>query len=241
MMIVYPSYWEKQYDKIKVASAHKAIDIGQIVQILGDILIQCGVKHLAYSGGLDSTIMLHLMTQIFGKVFTYTISCREDHPDILFARRGCKIYGSIHREFVVQPTSKDSDKLEGDNAVRQFFGSVSNSTDEIICCDGIDEYMCGYYDHQVSAPEQIYIYYLSRLLPDHLVPLNFNSGGVRIFLPYLDNRIIEISENIELSAKVDSVSRKKVMINIAKYLGIEEGFINRNKYGFSDAFLKRNK
>jgi len=234
-MIIYPKNWKLCYDKLSEYNS-----VMEIISKLSSVLKELGIYHLAYSGGLDSTVMLSLMSGVFEKIHTYTISSRHDHPDVLFARRGSSFFSTEHHEFIVEPNHKDSDIFEGDNAVRQLFELVSKHTDDIICCDGIDEFMCGYYDHQLNTEEK-YVYYLSRLLPDHLEVLDKNSGVVNVFLPYLNSELVDIYRQIPLSDKVDTKYRKKIMTKIAYFLNIPEEIINRNKYGFVDAFREKDK
>ena len=236
-MIVYPTYWKRNYDEY---GDFNSLDVPEIVRILFSILEELEIRHLAYSGGIDSTIILSILSYIHKDVYTYTISSREDHPDAKFARLGANHYNSHHNEFIVEPTQADSDEQLGDNAVRQFYECVSVHTDNIICGDGVDEFMCGYYKHQ-DMSMKTYMFYLSVLCPYHLVPLNSNSKEVKVYLPYLDDVLIEIFRNIPLHIKVDHDKRKKVMIEIAKYLYIPDEFIERNKYGFCDAFIEKDK
>lgn len=234
-MIVYPVDWEKDYTVFERPEYICGFRPELFLEDLEKILRNIKVIHLAYSGGIDSTIMLYLMSKIFPEVFTYTISFRHDHPDIQFARQGAELCQSKHREFIVEPTYEDSDRFEGDNAVRQLFKCLEGSVDSIICCDGIDELMCGYYKHQ-NVPEKTYRYFLSRLLSDHLIPLNLNSGDIEVYLPFLDCGIIDFCKNISLQDKVDELNRKKPIKIVSDYLQIPEYFYMRRKYGFCDAF-----
>jgi len=237
-MIVYPVKWEKEYEKL---ADNIDIDVNLIINELISILKKIDVQHLAYSGGLDSTIMLCLLSFVTNKrIHTYTISSRADHPDVQFARRGGRFYDTTHHEFIVTPTKRNTDQFTGDNAVRQLFEKVSRHTGEIICCDGIDEFMCGYYDH-MNGSLDTYKHYLSRLTPDHLKLLDFNSGKVKVWLPYLSDTLVSIYRMIPLRAKVSEEDRKLVMKAIARKLSVPSDFIDRNKYGFCDAFIKNNK
>ncbi len=235
-MIVYPKNWQRDYEELCLTSS----DVDNLIATLYNVLKNINIKHLAYSGGVDSTIVLHILSDIFKDVSTYTISCREDHPDILFARKGSGIYKSNHHEFIVGPTYNESDEFVGDNAVRQLFELITEFTEEIICCDGIDEFMCGYHKHK-DLLEDTYKYFFNRLYPDHLIPLNKNSVGVKVYLPYLDKEIINIYRNIPLYKKVDNENRKKIVVKIAKCLGISKKFFDRHKYGFCDAFIEEDK
>ncbi len=237
-MIQYPKKWKVKYENLISTQPSNHINIPKIVDAINRVVIDMNIKHLMYSGGIDSTIMLCLMTKLFDDVSTYTISVREDHPDIKFSRMGSNIYKSNHHEFIVKPISNDT---PGDDAVRQIFVEASAFTDSVICCDGIDEFMCGYYKHMEHHDFKTYKWFISRLLPNHLEPLDKNSKDVKVYLPYLDKDIISIFSNIPLNKKVDSKNRKMVVCDIAKYLGISDEIINRNKYGFCDAFLEIDK
>jgi len=230
-MIIYPKKWRLKYEDLLCVKSID-VDIPMIVNILTNIITNINVKHLAYSGGIDSTIMLCLMSRLFDDVSTYTISIRKDHPDIIYARIGSSFYKSNHHEFIVNP----QDDHSGDNAVRKLFANASTFTQCMVCCDGIDEFMCGYYKHMEQNDLDTYERFLSRLLPDHLIPLDKNSKNIKVYLPYLGTSILNIFRNISLNKKVDSKNRKKVVCDIARYLGIPESIISRNKYGFCDAF-----
>jgi asparagine synthetase B (glutamine-hydrolysing) len=235
-MIVFPKEWQKDYtDYIHKHSLKIYADY--LLELMRIIVEEIKVLHLAYSGGTDSTLMLCLLTEFFGrgKIHTYTISSREDHPDILFASKGSELFGSIHHEFIVTPEEMGPDDFQGDNAVRQLFSNVKEYTDKIICCDGIDEFMCGYYDH-LGASSEAYEYYISKLTSDHLIPLHKGSGNVKVYLPYLDTHLVEAMSGIDLRYKVDNNNRKKIISLIAEILNIPDEFINRNKYGFCEAF-----
>jgi asparagine synthetase B (glutamine-hydrolysing) len=238
MMIFYPKNWRVEYEKSLPINPNQSVNIKKIIDRLTEVLVKIDVKHLMYSGGIDSTIMLCLMSKVYDDVSTYTISVRESHPDVLFARIGSLIYKANHHEFIVIPTPNQP---LGDDAVRQLFIESSTFTDSAICCDGIDEFMCGYYKHMKNHDFKTYKSFLSRLLPDHLVPLDENSKATKVYLPYLDKQIISIFKNIPLDKKVDSKNRKMVVCDMARYLGIREDIIDRNKYGFCDAFLKEDK
>ena len=103
-MIVYPANWQRNYEELDHPHT-----VSEIIEILYDILKQLDVNHLAYSGGIDSTIMLSIMSKLFKSVHTYTISSRENHPDVLFARIGSEHYNTTHHEFIVDPTYKETD------------------------------------------------------------------------------------------------------------------------------------
>jgi len=235
-MIKYPEKWKINYEDILPLTPSATVNIPKIITSICKVLSDINIKHLAYSGGIDSTIILCLMNILFDNVSTYIISSRKSHPDVIYAKTGSSFYKSHHHEFIVEPIDGT-----GDDAVKQLFKKVSKYTKSIITCDGIDEFMCGYYKHMDSPDLETYNRYISQLLPNHLVPLNKNSKDVKVYLPYLDKDIIDIFSSIPLDKKIDSENRKKVVVEIARHLGIPDGIITRNKYGFCDAFLEKDK
>ena len=161
-MIIYPDCWKLNYEDFAKSLGNKEFNEIEFIDVIKNVLLKLNVSHLAYSGGIDSTIMLVLMLEVYGNINTYTISSRNDHPDICFSRMGVEKYKTNHYEFIVQPNHSEIDVFPGDNAVRQLFENVGTYTNEVVCCDGIDEFMCGYYDH-MGLSFDVYKYYLSRL------------------------------------------------------------------------------
>ena len=213
-MVIHPKDWKKNYEEFAQSENKNPVNVVEIIDVLKGIISDINVNHLAYSGGIDSTILLCLMSKIFNEVHTYSIASRKEHKDLHFARIGSKIYGSVHHEFVVKPTTIETDEFPGDNAVRQLFECANKFTDKIMCGDGVDEFMCGYYKH-MDLTFDTYFYFLSQLLPVHLIPLNKGSKNVKVYLPYLDDKLIAITKNIPLTFKVDTTTRKKIMVDIA--------------------------
>jgi len=242
-MIVYPYDWKIDYTqyikKDKDLKERSDIHIlNTIYDILKKILSDIKINNLAYSGGIDSTIMLSLMKQLYPQIFTYTISSRDNHPDIVYARLGSNYYETNHKEIIVIPSILQENEFIGDNAVRQLFENCD--VKEIICCDGIDEFMCGYYDHQKN-PIKYYEYYISELLEKHLIPLDKNSQDTKVYLPYLNHDLLTLLSSIPSQQKVDKENRKKIMLKLGNSLNIPNEILKRNKYGFIDAFREQDK
>lgn len=240
-MIAYPNNWKIEFGPLaQPLDEVPDVVIDFLINIIQDVLRKININHLAYSGGIDSSVLLCLLSRIFGSVNTYTITCRKDHPDIIFAEYGSRFYNSIHHPFVVMPDHKDTDVFTGDNAVRSLFEHVHVCTSKLICGDGIDEFICGYHKHK-DLKFETYEYFLNDLLAGHLIPLNLNSNSVDVFLPYLDETFVSILRLIPLRCKVDSKQRKKIMVSVAAHLRVPEKIIYRHKYGFADAFIERDK
>lgn len=235
-MIIYPKDWARIGQPIKLKEIEDTI-----LQILSEI----NCPYLSFSGGLDSSLMLYFMLKSYKQVETFTMGISELHPDIKYSKLVVdKFRNIIHKIYIPNreeiEMEKQSTDFEGDEAVRLFYRYVKKYTNEIISCDGIDEYMCGYYDHQKNPTEETYYNYIKRLQKEQLIPLDRNSGKVKVYLPYLDNRLFLLFSQIPINEKVDREHRKKIMIQMAKGK-IPDEIINRRKYGFCDVFkIKEN-
>ncbi len=233
-MIVYPCNWEKVGQQIQLKEIEETI-----IQILK--YINC--NYLAFSGGIDSSLLLYYMSKIFNEIKVFTIGLNENHPDVIYAKKMVKMFDNV-KHYVYIPTEKDINSeiyekdFKGDNAVRLLYNYVYQYTDKIVAGDGIDEFVCGYYDHQSNPNEDTYFKYMYKLQKEQLIPLNHNSGKVKVCLPYIDNRLIYLLSQIPLKDKVDLNCRKKIMVRLAKDK-IPEEIINRWKYGFCHALEEK--
>jgi len=233
-MIVYPEYWSKIGQPVKIAD---------IEEMIIQTLAKTKCANLSFSGGLDSSLMLYFMTRVFHKISVFTIGFPETHPDIEYSRLVVKSvgekFGNVEHEIFVpnmDEVANETEKKPGpDVGVRLFYRFLAEKgIPGIIACDGIDEYMAGYYDHQQHPDEETYYKYIRRLQEDHLKPLNENSGNTKVYLPYLDDKLLSLLIRIPIANKVDNKNRKKIMVQMARDR-IPEAVIDRWKYGFCDA------
>lgn len=229
-MIFYPDYWKKIGIKINYQ---------EIIEAIKKVLLKINCYNLALSGGVDSTIMLSLMIDVYGKenINCFNITCSSNHPDYKYSEFVARKFNvNLIHWIPIRKLKKEQNDFEGDQNVREFFRwLVEKQINSIITCDGIDEFMGGYYDHMKNPIEETYYNYIRRLQKEQLEPLDKNSVGVKVFLPYIDKSIIFLLSQIPYSEKFDQNERKKVMNEIAKLREIPEEIITRHKYGFIDA------
>jgi len=229
-MIVHPEDW---------STIGQPIEIQDVEETILYALAKIGCSNLSFSGGLDSSLMLYFMTRVFHKVSAFTIGFPKTHPDIKYSRLVAEALGNVKHEVYI-PTAdemaEEKRKKPGpDVAVRLFYKFLAEQqVSKVIACDGIDEFMCGYYDHQWHPDEETYLNYLHRLQDDHLKPLDENSGRIKVYLPYLDKAVLRLLIQIPLGDKVNSGHRKKVMVRIAEGK-VPQEIIKRWKFGFCDA------
>ena len=222
-MIVYPKAWQEIGQPISLTMIEKAI-----AQIIAEMPCDC----LSFSGGLDSSLLLYFMLESGKKPRVFTIVCSDNHPDIHYSQTVLR-YFREHYDVSIESSVRVLPHLIGDELVKAFYQSgLSQHTDTIIAGDGIDEFMAGYYKHQQEPTETTFYDFMRRLQAEHLVPLNENSGSIKVYLPYLDNRLTSLLWQIPITDKIDKSHRKKLMVQLAEGK-LPNAVITRRKYGFA--------
>lgn len=230
-MIIYPDNWK---------NIGQPIDLKKIEDTILEVLSGISCNSLSFSGGIDSSLLLYFMLKIHKKITVFTIGLSDEHPDVKYAEMITAKFPCVtHKIYIPWPDKiereKQPNKSMGDTAVRLFYRFVEQHTDGIIAGDGIDEFMCGYYTHQKNPNEETYYNFIRQLKEDHLIPLDGNSRKVKVYLPFLDSRLISLLSQIPIVEKVDINHRKKLMVKMAKGR-LPDEIINRRKYGFCDVF-----
>jgi asparagine synthetase B (glutamine-hydrolysing) len=231
-MIVYPNNWR---------DIGKTPTIKEIENSIFEVVADLGCENLALSGGIDSSYMLWCMVQVFGKenIKCYTIALSNNHPDYVCSEQIVEALGIVNWFYYI-PSNKEVKELlkdkDGNLIVKKFFNwlECEKKVSEIICCDGIDEFMGGYYDHLHNPTHETYYDFMVRLQDEQLRPLNENSGKINVLLPYMSKDLIELYNRIPMNNRFDSNGRKKIMVELAKDK-IPDKIIYRRKYGFVDA------
>jgi len=221
-MIIYPIDW---------SSVGREIEATDIESTILEILSEIPCNDLSFSGGIDSSLLLYYLLKLGRKVRTFTTANDSEHPDITYSQI---VTNYLERRFGVAIDRRmfiNTKGEEGDPAVATFYRELSHFTDSIIAGDGLDEFMAGYYIHQESPIESTFYDSLHNLQTAHLIPLNANSGKVKVYLPYIDKRLIFLFNQIPLFEKVDINNRKKIMIKLAQGK-LPQEIIERKKYGF---------
>ncbi len=227
-MIVYPKDWSYIYH---------IPTLDEIESVMRSAVKNTKCPNLCLSGGVDSSLTLHFMSQIYTNINCFTIASCDSHPDIVYSKMMSNKYGVKH--FICIPSSeeillatKDND-LDGDVAVRLLFRFISNYVDSVIVTDCIDELACGYYDHQRNPDDKTFRFFIKELEHQHLIPLDKNSGNVEVYVPYATESVVNTFLRIPIIDK--ALDRKAHVKSIAlKY--IPDDIVNRWKYGFCDAF-----
>ncbi len=129
--------------------------------------------HLAYSGGVDSTIVLTTLLDQGFPVTAHTIANGETHPDMTHAsefaseltNRGKDL---LHRRYIIKESPKNIEKAS--QILRAEFGGgrnksenyyelldvIKSETSNLVCGDCIDELLGGYYPHRDPSNLPVY-------------------------------------------------------------------------------------
>lgn len=229
-MIKFPENWKE---------VGQPSDIYKIEKKLMEVVDQLGCVNLALSGGVDSSYMCYIMKQVFGqRVNCYTIALNEIHPDYIYS---AKIVSSLRvnwRYYLTEVVLADKEgDYPGDSIVRTFFEWIyKEKISEIVCGDGIDEFMGGYYAHSNHPVHEVYYEYMLKLQREQLIPLDYNSRDVEVYLPYIAPDLLALYNSIPMADRFDYLERKKIMIKLAEGK-IPDEIIYRRKYGFVDAMI----
>lgn len=224
-MIVFPGNWKE---------VSRPIPLQKIENTILEVLAEIPCASLALSGGVDSCLLLYYLQKVKKQVVAFTMGNTMDHRDVFYSKLAIESIGKNVRHEIYIPTKEDIEIKGEGNVYGIFYEYVSRFTNRMISGDGVDEFNCGYYPHQKNPTESEYYYFLSRLVPDHLIPLNEESGDVKVWLPYIDERLIMLWSQIPIRDKVDKDNRKKIIMLLAKDK-IPSAILDRWKYGFCDA------
>lgn len=225
-MIVHPRNWSE---------LGVPIVMGDIDEALREVVKDINCINLSFSGGIDSSLLLYYLLEVKGTARCFTIANDAEHPDIEYSAKAIRWFEERYKVRIDHMTFVRP-RLEGNDLVKAFYGALKPSVSCIIAGDCIDELSCGYYAHQ-DMTEETYQDYLKRLQREHLRPLNQNSGGIAVYLPYADDRVTSLLYQIPLYEKVNAGRRKIVIMELAEGRVPPES-IDRKKYGFGTSAVK---
>ena len=230
--------YEELFDKIKIA----------ITQTVPDKKIG-----IAYSGGVDSTLVSKICKDMDYDITLLTIGFSESH-DILFAKEVNEQLNYPHHVLEIDPKEFPSipsnihEKIQTDNLswnenciafhyVSKLAKSLGIST--VVTANGIDELFCGYnvYREAFSGGESKINEVMEAKLDNELkmmkaVNMIASEFGVQILQPLLTPEFVEYAKKVPISEKItdsEDIYRKHMIRKLAKQVGVPETSCNKRK------------
>lgn len=230
--------YEELFDKIKTA----------ITQTVPDKKIG-----IAYSGGVDSTLVSKICKDMDYDITLLTIGFSESH-DILFAKEVNEQLNYPHHVLEIDPKDFPSipsnihEKIQTDNLswnenciafhyVSKLAKSLGIST--VVTANGIDELFCGYnvYREAFSGGESKINEVMEAKLDNELkmmkaVNIIASEFGVQILQPLLTPEFVEYAKKVSISEKItdsEDIYRKHMIRKLAKQVGVPEISCNKRK------------
>ena len=201
---------------------------------------------VAFSGGVDSTLIAKLLHDDGYDIHLLTIGFHESH-DINFAKQVNEILKFKHDILEIEPESfqetseKIHDIIKTDNLswnensiafhyVSKLAKSLGIST--VVTANGIDELFCGYnaYREAISVSVEEVMNVMNKKLDNEMkmmIAVNnvTSSFGVKILQPLLNENFISYAKTIPISEKItdpDDLQRKHAIRKLAVSCGVPE-------------------
>ena len=201
---------------------------------------------IAFSGGVDSTLISKICSDMNYDVTLLTIGFAESH-DILFAKEVNEYLKYSHHVLEIDSnifpsiSSKINQMIKTDNLswnenciAFHYVSKLANSLDldTVITANGIDELFCGYnaYREAFSGGESQLNEVMLAKLDNELkmmkaVNLVASEFGVKILQPLLSSKFIKYAKTVPISEKIhdsEDLYRKHIIRKLAAEIKVPE-------------------
>jgi len=208
---------------------------------------------IAYSGGVDSTLISKICFDMGYDITLLTIGFPESH-DILFAKEVNEFLKYPHHVLEIDSESFPSickkinqtiqtENLSwNENSIAFYYVSKlakSLSLDTVVTANGIDELFCGYnaYREAYSEGESRIHQVMDEKLENELkmmkaVNLVASEFDVKILQPLLHSKFIDYAKTIPISEKIhdsEDIYRKHIIRKLASQIDVPEISCNKRK------------
>ena len=208
---------------------------------------------VAFSGGVDSTLLAKLVKDMGHDIHLLTIGFQDSH-DINFAKEVNQILNFPHSISEIEPENfkETSDKIHqiiksdnlswNENSIAFYYVAElaqKNGLSAVTTANGIDELFCGYnsYREAIEAGEDEVLKMMNMKLKNEeemMVAINTVTAefGVRMIQPFLSPNFIDYAKKIPVSEKIhgsDDMKRKHPIRELAMDYGIPEVAAQKQK------------
>ena len=223
--------------------------------------MQDAIKHtitdkkigVAFSGGVDSTLLAKLVKDLEYDIHLLTIGFHDSH-DINFAKEVNQTLNFPHSISEIKPENfkETSDKIHqiiksdnlswNENSIAFYYVAElaqKNGLKTVVTANGIDELFCGYnsYREAIEAGEDEVVKMMNMKLKNEeemMTAINAVTAefGVTMIQPFLLLNFIEYAKKIPISEKIhgpDDMQRKHPIRELAMDYGIPEVAAQKQK------------
>lgn len=223
--------------------------------------MQDAIKHtitdkkigVAFSGGVDSTLLAKLVKDLEYDIHLLTIGFHDSH-DINFAKEVNQILNFPHSISEIEPENfkETSDKIHhtiksdnlswNENSIAFYYVAElaqKNGLKTVVTANGIDELFCGYnsYREAIEAGEDEVLKMMNDKLKNEeemMVAINAVTAefGVTMIQPFLSPNFIDYAKKIPVSEKIhgsDDMKRKHPIRELAMDYGVPEVAAQKQK------------
>ena len=208
---------------------------------------------VAFSGGVDSTLLAKLVKDLGYDVHLLTIGFEDSH-DINFAKEVNQLLNFPHSISEIEPEKfkNVSDKIHqiiksdnlswNENSIAFYYVAElaqKNGLKTVVTANGIDELFCGYnsYREAIETGEDEVVKMMNDKLKNEaemMVAINTVTAefGVMMVQPFLSPSFVDYSKKIPVSEKIhgpDDMQRKHVIRELAMDYGVPEVAAQKQK------------
>ena len=208
---------------------------------------------IAFSGGVDSTLLAKMCSNLSYDVTLLTIGFKNSH-DILFSKKVNDIMKLQHKINEIEKnsfndvSSKIKTKINTDNlswnenCIAFYYVSQlaqNNNLSTVITANGIDELFCGYnaYRDIIAQGDKAVQELMDSKLENELKMMKAVNSvssefGITLLQPFLSERFINYAKKIPLEDKIknsEDLIRKHIIRQAALQVGVPEISANQRK------------
>ena len=208
---------------------------------------------IAFSGGVDSTLLAKLVKDMGHDIHLLTIGFQDSH-DINFAKEVNQILSFSHSISEIEPEKfkEVSDKIHqiiksdnlswNENSIAFYYVAElaqKNGLKTVVTANGIDELFCGYnsYREAIETGEDEVVKMMNDKLKNEgemMVAINTVTAefGVKMVQPFLSPSFVDYAKRIPVSEKIhgpDDMQRKHAIRELAMDYGVPEVAAQKQK------------